>query len=483
MVAGLLSRKADAFAALLDGTAKSGAAQDPALAKLAGLTQRLQGIPQPSAAFHSALRQQLVSAAAQQATTSAATAGAGAGTLPAAVSTQAAGSGAAAGSGGAGLTSTMATLGKSAPLFIKLFTGVMAVAVSATGVGIGAHRALPGDLLYGVKRQVEAVQLDLASGARDKAVTELGFAHARSNELAKLLDRAGVKPNLPVSSATAGHVRRLLTDWAQEAGVATTSLIQQIQSLGSAQSTAALSADLRKTLQTFTSQQFLQLGGLLRDLPAGSLQSLTVSALGFLQRVDGVLGGDPGALVQQLPIPLSSIKGLSTLLPQLILPSGRTGTLGNGKVLPKPRPSGVTPKVSGVVPSPLPSLNLPTTLPSLTRPSVGPSGIVLPSTGGILPSTGILPSVGTLGNGTGTGTGSNGGVVGKVGGAVTGSVGNTVNGAGKTVTGAVGGTGQTVTGAVGGVVGTVTGGLSSSTGPSLPLPTALPTLPKLPGLG
>jgi hypothetical protein len=543
VVAGLLGRKADAFAALLDGTSKT--PQDPALAHLAQLTQRLSSVPQPSAAFKSALRQQLVHAAAHPAAAASAVS-----TAPGALHTvprprlspgHGTGAGGAAGSGASGTSSAIMGLGKSAPLWIKLFTGITAAAVSATGVGVGAHRALPGDPFYGIKKQVEAVQLDLASGAREKATTQLGFAHARINELKELIKRDHITPTSNLSSATAGHVRGLLQAWAEDAGVATTSLIEQIRALGSKTSTAKLSAELRQTLAGFTSASFGQIGALLADVPTGPLQSLTVSALGYLQRVDGVLGGNPATLIQQLPIPLSSIPNLAAVIPQLNLPAGlgSTGSLptitsilpgGKGGVqIPNPLPSGIaSPKVK--LPRVLPSLAFPTAIPTVTIPKTGAGGISLPSTGnGILPTdgglTGVLknPTGGSGGSGVGgavTGVGgaissaggtisgttgkvggavsSAGGTVGNVGGVISsagGTVGGVISSAGGTVAGVTGGTGNTggvgstvsgaTGGAVGGVsstVGTVTGGLSSSSGPALPLPTSLPTLPPLPKL-
>jgi Domain of unknown function (DUF5667) len=516
VVAGLLGRKADAFAALLDGTGKAGT-QDPALAHLAQLTQRLSSVPQPSAAFKSALRQQLVHAAAHPAAAAPSAAGA-LHTVPrprvspghGAGSSGTGGAGGVAGSGASGTSSAIMGLGKSAPLWIKLFTGVTAAAVSATGVGIGAHRALPGDPFYGIKKQVEAVQLDLASGARDKATTQLGFAHARINELKQLIKRDHITPNSKLSSATEGHVRGLLEAWAEDAGVATTSLIEQIRGLGSKASTAALSAELRKTLASFTSASFGQIGALLADVPAGPLQSLTVSALGYLQRVDGVLGGNPATLIQQLPIPLSAIPNLSAVIPQLNLPVG-LGSTGSvppvgsippsaGGKLASP-PTGTLASPLAKVPGSITSLAFPSQIPSVTLPATGSGGITLPSAGpgGLLPSDGALSGV--IANlGGAAGSGAHGGLAGTVSGGVgntvkgvTGSVGNTVkgvtgsggSGTGSGVTGTVG----SVAGAVSGTVGTVTGGLTSSSGPALPLPTALPTLPalpsppKLPGLG
>jgi hypothetical protein len=558
VVAGLVGRKADAFAALLDGTTKAGTS-DPALANLAKITQRLSSVPQPSPAFKAALRQQLVHAAS---TTAAAGPTVGALHVPHPRVSPGHGAGAsgAAGSGASGTSSAIMGLGKSAPIWIKIFSGIAAATVAGTGVGVGAHRALPGDPFYGIKKQVEAVQLDLASGTADKAKTRLGFAHARVNELKQLIKQDHITPTSKLSSATEGHIRGLLQAWAENAGVATTSLIEEIRGLGSKDATAKLSAELRQLLASFTTNQFGQLGGLLANVPVGPLQSLTVSALGYLQRVDGVLGGSPAALIQQLPIPLTAIPNLQAVIPQLNLPLGTVGSLPNlgsvlsggsgasgGILIPNPLPSGIASPLANV-PKALASLHIPSVIPTIGVPKIGssgPTGIALPSPSvtGILPSDSVLNGVlkdplgAVLGGGSGTGgsggsgssgssgstgsggtgsggtgavtgvTGNLGGAVSSVGGAVSSAGGGSVGGvvsnlggavssAGATVNGVTNGVGQAVSGATGGsgsgantaggTTSTVTGGLSSSSGPALPLPTALPTLPplpKLPGLG
>jgi hypothetical protein len=492
VVAGLVGRKADAFAALLEG--KAPAASNPNLAQLANIASRLSTVPQPTAAFRSSLRDQLMSTAGQMATTSAAPYAAAtqtpthAPTVPAPrVSTAQLGhgvsSGSAASSAGSGglttaLTNGLATLGKSAPLWAKVFAGVAAVSVSATGVAVGAARALPGDLLYGVKKQVEAVQLDLASGARAKAITEFGFAQARINELNKLIKLENVVAGQPVSNETAARIKDLLENWAENTGVATTSLIQQIQALGSSISNASKSVGLRDQLSSFTSRQFESVGKLLGDMPTASLQSLTVSALGYLQRVDAVLGHDPASLISQLPVSLNSVPGVSKVLPRLVLPG----------------PSALQNLMNGVTPG------LPSTGTGITLPSTG-SGITLPSTG-----SGInLPSVGTVVPPVGAQPPSRVPAVGSILPAVPGVIGQlpglsypatpASSGPGTVVAnpkplpsgvpnlpGAVKGTGAALPSQTPATGQSITGGISSSAGPSLALPASLPVLPVLPAV-
>jgi hypothetical protein len=504
VVAGLVGRKADAFAALLEG--KAPAASDPNLAQLANIASRLSTVPQPTAAFRSTLRDQLMATAGHAgvaphvAATHAPATHAPATQAPAAHTPtvpaprvspahvgHALSSGStvssSAGSGGSSLASGLAGLGKSAPIWAKVFAGVAAVSVSATGVAVGAVRALPGDLFYGVKKQVEAVQLDLASGAHEKAITEFGFAQARLNELHKLIARENVVPGQPISKDTAAHIKDLLENWAENTGVATTSLIQQIQALGSSTSTAAESVQLRNQLSRFTAQQFESVGKLLGDMPTSSLQSLTVSALGYLQRVDAVLGHNPASLISKLPVSLNAVPGVSKVLPRLVLPS--TIPTAGGKVeLPGPASlqslvPGINGLLNGVAPGLLPThvpvLPLPSSGTGITLPSAGP-GVILPSVGPAVPSLlAQLPSALT---------GRAPAAVQSVAGAVK-SVGGAVGQLPSAVQSVAGNAGKTVAGIAAGALGAIAGGVTSSAGPSLPLPVSLPVLPilpKLPGL-
>ena len=464
MVAGLVGRKADAFAALLEGN--SPAAADPHLAQLANLASRLSTVPQPTAAFRSTLRDQLMATASHSATTAAPPA--------AAVHTAAAHAPAAHTIAHDLGSSGLATLGKTAPVWAKVFAGVAALGVSATGVAVGAQRALPGDFFYGVKKQVEAVQLDLASGAHEKAITEFGFAQARINELNTLIKREHVAAGGPVSKDTEAHIKDLLENWAENTGVATTSLIQQIQALGSSSSAAAQSQALRNQLSSFTSAQFASMGRLLGDMPTASLQSLTVSALGYLQRVDAVLGHDPASLIGKLPVSLNSVPGVSKVLPRLVLPAGIPITGGQAvlpsrSVLTSLAPS-LLPKAGGLLPTGVPLITLPSTATGITLPSSG-TGITLPGVGAVpnpLPSA-VQSAVGAIKS-------AGGSVASQLPGAVQSVAGN----AGKTATGAVTGVTNGVTNAASGTLGAITGGVSSSAGPSLPLPITLPVLPTLP---
>jgi hypothetical protein len=415
------SKKAEEFARLLDG----GGSGSGELSTMGNLAHRLSAVPQPRPEFASALRTRLM----QEAT----------GTLPAATGTGVGSAGpGAAGPGAAGPATSSAVsssatttssavsssavssvLSSTAPLWAKLAAGVAAAAIAATGVGVGASRSLPGDPLYGLKRRVETVQLDLAGGGTSKALAQLGFASSRLDEIAALLKHDGTAA--PLSADLQKQISGLLQDWAVDTSKGTTPLLDQLKA------GQGNSARIVGSLISFTDAQTRALAAIVQQLPDQTLQSLTGSGFAYLQRVDTALGGPVGIprLLRSLGLDLPSVSGAAAK--------------------PAPVPSGGSPVGT---PSPPPvkgagsSAGTPTSVPTLPIPTNGKAVPRNPSTG--LPSLPTVPS-----NGTGT-----------VPGTVGGSVGSTVSGASKTVDGVLNG---------------VTGN-----GPALPLPTSVPTVPGLP---
>ncbi len=452
------SKKAEEFARLLDGSSAGGGSSE--LGTLGDLAQRLSAVPQPRAEFASALRSKLMS----EATAALPTAGGGLGSGTSGAGSGGAGSGGA-GSGGAGsatgssaassaggatgtasggaaAASTSAAssavssvLGSTAPLWAQLAAGAAATTIAISGVSIGASRSLPGDFLYGVKRQFETIQLDLAGGTTDTAVRHLDFARARLNELGDLLSRDGTAGQ-PLSADLQKRIQTLLTEWAGETSQGTTVLLNQLSAA------AGDLPDVRATLVSFTDNQARDLAVLVQQLPDANLQSLTGSAFAYLQRIDTALG-NPVDLARLLPslgldLPTAASTTPQTADPSAVpTPGSSPGATTNGT--PNPTPTGG---------------NTPTSVPTLPIPADGQSAPQAP-TGGVptLPKLPKLPSTGGSGGGGG--------------GPVGGTVGGTVGGA---VGGTVGGAQQTVDGVLNGVTGK---------GPALPLPT---TVPKLPGL-
>lgn len=416
------SKKAEEFARLLDGSDISGAGVS-SLGTFSDLAQRLSSVPQPRAEFASALRSKLMSEAAATLPAAGSGLGSGLGTGSSAGGGAASGgatSGAAAASTSAASSVVSSVLSSTTPLWAQLAAGVAATTIAVSGVSIGASRSLPGDLLYGIKRQVETIQLDLAGGRTDTAVLRLDFARARLSELGDLLDRRDAAGQ-PLSAELRKQLQTLLNQWAAETSIGTTALLDQLSAA------AGGLEDVRATLVAFTEEQARDLAALVQQMPDSNLQSLTGSAFAYLQRVDIALGS---------PV------DLARLLPTLGLDLPTTATPPTAK----PNGSSPAPDAStGTVPgtSKAPGTGSATSVPTLPIPTDGQPVPKAPAGGApTSPKLPGLPSGGTGG----------------VGGPVGGSVG-----------GAVGGVQQTVDGVLNGVTGN---------GPALPLPTSVPKLPR-----
>lgn len=346
------TKKAEAFAALLDGSPGAASGQ---LGTLTNLAQRLSSVPQPRPDFTAALRDRLIS----QATTSLPTAvgsgtagmaGSGAGAAPGGAGSTAATSGAgatAAAATGSASTSALAAAASSALLPFAAF--VAATGVAITGIFGGASISLPGDPLYGVKRQIETIQQNLAGSSVDQARAQLGFAAARLNEFRALLRENGDRP---LSPDLAKRLELLLANWAGDTSSGTTVLLQQ---LSAGQGDVAA---LRATLVRFTDSQARGLAAAVQQLPDTQLQSLTGSAFAYLQRLDTALG-NPVQVARLLP---TLGLALPTVTPSVPAAPGNTSSAE-----PSTPTSGTgTPSTAGAAPN-----NTPASVPTLPIPTDG----------------------------------------------------------------------------------------------------------------
>ncbi|MHB8342358.1 MAG: DUF5667 domain-containing protein, partial [Mycobacteriales bacterium] len=219
------AKQADRFAALLDGSAHAGS--DPALARLAGLTQRLATLPlRPPPPLTGAGRTAVLAAAAAGAATGAAGA-----RLPHARAAH-----------------TGALHAFTTPAWLPAVSGALAAAVAVTGVGVAAHRSLPGDPFYGLQRAVQLLQVDVAGGGVARAQERLAIARTQLAELAALSHEGG---------ATPARVEALLGNWVTQVNAAGAPL-------------ARASAVERARLTAFLSAEQRQLVRLLPALPAAT---------------------------------------------------------------------------------------------------------------------------------------------------------------------------------------------------------------------
>ncbi|WP_390479737.1 DUF5667 domain-containing protein, partial [Frankia casuarinae] len=64
-----------------------------------------------------------------------------------------------------------------------LLAGALTAAVTTAALAVSSGDSLPGDTLYGVKRQVEDLQVSLVRDPVERAKTRLGMAGLRMSEL------------------------------------------------------------------------------------------------------------------------------------------------------------------------------------------------------------------------------------------------------------------------------------------------------------
>ena len=169
-------RQADDLQALLDGGRASSPASAAGLADLVSLARALTPVEHaPDDAFRAALRDRLVTEAAAR--------------VPAPVV-------------------PAARVRPSAPSRLRQLVATVAVASVVAGVGAAAAstRALPGDTLYGLKRQLEAGQLALARGDLGHGRELLEQADARLTEAERLT--AGEDGSDPATRALVGTALR-----------------------------------------------------------------------------------------------------------------------------------------------------------------------------------------------------------------------------------------------------------------------------------
>jgi hypothetical protein len=316
-------RHADQFAAMLDGT-PSTAAADPALASLAAIAASLRvagtriGPPAPDPQFRAALRQRLVAVATVQA--------------------GAPGMAVADAPGRTGVAVATRTRQRLAAL-----AGTIAIATSVAGVAVAASRSLPGDPFYGVKKATESVQLWTARGDLAKGQRHLEFARTRLAEAGKL----------PTSSS---HLASTLAAMNSQTAQGSQELIAAYQS---SKSTEPL-ADLTR----FSEQQYVGLTQLATTLPT-ALRRQDVASIAVLSSVvRQVQAVSHGRCILCRPAGSTAPGGS---------PSSPTnpGAHPSSSPTPTPRTShrsgSPTPSSNGVIPTVKPS-HLPTAIPTHSAP-------------------------------------------------------------------------------------------------------------------
>jgi hypothetical protein len=124
----------------------------------------------------------------------------------------------------------------------RLAVGGLTVGVAAGafgGMAAASTDALPGDSLYGLKRGLEDLKLDLAGGDASRGKVYLDMAATRMQEARRLLDRGR---NGSLDDESVGEVRKALAGMHQEASEGHRLLSQAYRKDGSLQPMALLNA-------------------------------------------------------------------------------------------------------------------------------------------------------------------------------------------------------------------------------------------------
>jgi hypothetical protein len=277
----------------------------------------------------------------------------------------------------------------------RLAVGGLSVGVAAGafgGVAAASTNALPGDTLYGLKRGMEDIKLDMAGGDTSRGKVYLDMAATRMQEARRLMERGR---GGPLDDESVGEVRKALSGMHQEAEAGHQLLSQVYRKDGSLQPMALLNSFARSHRQGWT------------DL-RGKLPSQLTDVSDQVSSVFAAIDQEVAPLESMLPGPGDS-GGPSTSRGGGTGPTGRTNPSGSGSAgssapatagdsagaqgAPSPSPSGTAP--NGLIGG---SGNLlgppPTTTPS---PSISPTSTISPTSRSvILPPLlpGLLPDLG-----------------------------------------------------------------------------------------
>ncbi|MEC3996248.1 DUF5667 domain-containing protein [Actinacidiphila sp. DG2A-62] len=281
----------------------------------------------------------------------------------------------------------------------RLAVGGLTVGVAAGalgGVAAASTNALPGDTLYGLKRGMEDLKLDMAGGDASRGKVYLDMASTRMQEARRLMDRGR---GGQLDDESVAEVRKALSGMHQEAAEGHRLLSQAYKEDGSLQPI--------ETLNSFAESHRQGWSDLRGKLPA---QLTDVSEQ--VSSVFAAIDQEVAPLQPLLPAPHdhrhgssshdddgrgsggSGTAGARTPSPSQSTASGAQDGTGTGQS-PTPSPSGTTPQgliggAGGLLPEP------PATTPTTGTPTPSPTdpqhSVVLPP---LLP--GLLPGLGLNG--------------------------------------------------------------------------------------
>jgi hypothetical protein len=239
-------RRAEEFARALEGPAET---TDVRLQELLDVTSRLAAVPlvQPRAQFRDSLRERLMEAAATE--------------LPAAGRAAVTGSVDPPSTGGPTALDD-ARAARRRRRLVAVATGLVLVGGGA-GVAAASEQALPGDVLYPVKRTLENAQVSLAQGADGEGRALLRRAGTRLDEVEAL------SAEVPAGDGNLDGVEATLDDFAADAVSGGERLLASYDTTGDP-------ADL-VALRGFTAESHRALAGLADILPRQARPAVTAA--------------------------------------------------------------------------------------------------------------------------------------------------------------------------------------------------------------
>ena len=345
-------RRAEAFAAAVDGIGPPTAGESPLLALVDALRRESATDPLavPRTAFVASLRDLLVAEATSLAAAQ-----------PPARAQQSP-------DGGPGAPAPR----RSARRRSVATAAVAAVMVGSGGVGVAnaAQTALPGDALYPVKRAIEHVQTGLAPTSRARGHHLLDMSGTRLAEADTLLRAGDERP------ATA-EVEASLADFVAQAKDGTDLMLEEYRTSGN--------PDTIDDVRTFVAEQVAALTALSGTLPSEVAPELA-QALALLSDIDDQARDLCGSCSDQPPVQV----------PGVLLGAGSSAA-------PDPSVPPAAPSAPGGTEAPAPAG------PSVQPPSVRPPSVQPPSGSVTAPTPGGLPGAAVPGTGAPTTGGQGGG--------------------------------------------------------------------------
>jgi hypothetical protein len=289
--------EAERFAALVDGRRVNGGAADhPELADLAGLAAALAPVEHtPDPAFRLALRERLVAEVVERPVT------APVDVRPDSPST--------------GTTEH----DRHQPRWRTAAATLTAVAlVTGAGAAAASNRALPGDSLYGLKRQIESVELALARTDLGRGRELLEQADARLTEAERLAASSAVE-----SPETQQQLRTTLDDMAVATTEGAAALLDSYRGTGDAEPLIVL--------ERFATDQRERLADLMSLLSPG-LRARMSPVLDQLARLDRQAAALLGSATSLTALEVARGSGDGWAVSRLLRTSEGAGGSGSGSV-------------------------------------------------------------------------------------------------------------------------------------------------------